>query len=125
MKEIRKNPFKLDDILVCCWGYGQTNVDFYKVVKKSKRCIWLQKIEHYGTTEGGKKHKYTYKDGEGYCMPNINKHAKMTDNYGEEIGPLKKLVQFHNRDGLPYVKIESYSLAYLWDGKPVRESWYY
>lgn len=31
-------------ILVSTWGYDQTNVDFYKVVRESESFVWLQKI---------------------------------------------------------------------------------
>lgn len=31
-------------ILVSTWGYDQTNVDFFKVVRETPSSVWLQRI---------------------------------------------------------------------------------
>lgn len=38
------NPLKVGDILHTCWGYDQTNVEFYAVTKVSGRRVWLREI---------------------------------------------------------------------------------
>lgn len=32
------------EIYVCDWGYEQTNIDYYLVIKKTTKSVWLQKI---------------------------------------------------------------------------------
>lgn len=36
---------KVNDILVSKWGYEQTNVDFYKILKVTKATVIVQKLE--------------------------------------------------------------------------------
>jgi hypothetical protein len=46
-KEARKglaNPLKVGDLLSASWGYDQTNVDYYQVVKTTKRMVHLRKV---------------------------------------------------------------------------------
>lgn len=38
------NPLKVGDLLSASWGYEQTNVDYYQVVKTTKRMVWLRKV---------------------------------------------------------------------------------
>ena len=48
------NPLKVGDLLYSSWGYDQTNVDYYQVVKATKRAVWLRKVasEQVEGTEG-------------------------------------------------------------------------
>lgn len=39
-----KNPLKVGDILSSSWGYDQTNVEFYQVVKASGASVWVAQI---------------------------------------------------------------------------------
>ncbi len=39
-----KHTLKVGDILYSSWGYGQTNVDFYQVVKTSAKSVWFKAI---------------------------------------------------------------------------------
>jgi|TARA_R110000824_G_scaffold32908_3_gene106104 hypothetical protein len=38
------NPFEVGSVLYNSWGYDQTNVDWYEVVRVSKRSIWVTGI---------------------------------------------------------------------------------
>ena len=38
----------MGDIMYSSWGYDQTNVDFYKVVRVTKASAWLQPIGSKG-----------------------------------------------------------------------------
>jgi len=38
------NPHKTGDILHTCWGYEQTNIEFYQVVKVNKKSLKLRQI---------------------------------------------------------------------------------
>lgn len=39
------NDFRVNDVLYCAWGYDQTNVDFYQVVKSTAKTVWLRAID--------------------------------------------------------------------------------
>lgn len=45
-EELKKmvHPFEVGDILYDSWGYEQTNIDFYQVVKTSDKSVWLKRI---------------------------------------------------------------------------------
>jgi hypothetical protein len=38
------NPLQVGNILHTCWGYDQTNVDFFVVTKVSGKMVWVAKI---------------------------------------------------------------------------------
>ena len=95
---------KINDILSCSWGSEQTNVDFYQVVKATEKTVTIREIE------SGNHAAWT-----GEATPMLNKFI------GE---PMKRKVisipEYHDE----FVKIESYSRARKWDGKPVKYSTY-
>lgn len=39
------NPYIVGDLLYDSWGYGQTNVDFYQVVRVSDKSVWIRSIK--------------------------------------------------------------------------------
>ena len=88
----------IGDIFYSSWGYDQTNVDFYQVVKVTPAMIALRQIDKRVTRGLGHPQEYV--------MPTPNKF----------VGPvLNKKVQAHN--GVPLVRLNSYSNAYKWDGR--------
>lgn len=101
---------KVGDILVSSWGYGQTNVDFYKVTKLSPsgKSITIQSIKSVTTETGFMS---------GNSVPAVP--HEVSDYKGE---PMTKRVNLTN-DGYS-VSIASYASACLWDGKPRYTSWY-
>lgn len=42
-----KNNFKVSDILISKWGYGQVNNNFYLVVKVSGSYVWVVEVKPY------------------------------------------------------------------------------
>ncbi|MDG2979042.1 hypothetical protein KNP65_03700 [Latilactobacillus curvatus] len=40
-----KRKYELGTILVDVWGYEQTNIDFYQVVRATESSCWLRQIE--------------------------------------------------------------------------------
>jgi hypothetical protein len=94
------------DILVCKWGYDQTNVDFYIVTKKTRLGISFIPmsniiVEFEKLGYGGK------------VMPGEPKFSAK---------PINRKV--YNTSGELFVKIESYSYARKWNGKPQTFSTY-
>jgi hypothetical protein len=95
---------KVGDILVSAWGYGQTNICFYQVVKvtpASVRLVKMQNIKTYDKSCGMS----------GTCIPDRN-----TDRFGS---PFTRRVKVCNiGDSAYHVAICSYERAFPWDGKP-------
>lgn len=92
---------KVGDILVSSWGYEQTNIDFYEVVKVTPKGVGIVKIEKktIGPTDG----------------PSI----KVVPVPGTGKGG-KVLTKRPRPNG--YVSITSYSSAQKWDGQPEHET---
>ena len=42
---IYKERLAVGEILSTCWGYEQTNCDFFQIVKMTDKSIWLREIE--------------------------------------------------------------------------------
>ena len=94
-----ENPLKVGDILYGSWGYEQTNVDFYEVVKVSGRKITLALLAQKCKEDGWLR---------GHCVP-------VPGNY---IGlPFTRLAQSYDGKSA-YVRIHDSSSASLWDGRP-------
>ena len=46
------HTLKVGDIIVNSWGYDQTNIDFYAVVKTSEHFVWLHPVAAEGRETG-------------------------------------------------------------------------
>jgi len=96
---------KVGDIFVSSWGYEQTNVDFYQVIKKSGSSITVREIDSRMADRS------SGNGMAGYCLP-------IKDSFLEKAEPMKKILSGSG------FKVSSYSSAYLWDGKEKYVSWY-
>ena len=106
-----EHPLKTGDILYTVWGYEQTNACFYEVVKTTRKSVHL--IELKTQT------KETFFDKDGVQCSTMSGHA--TPIRGEYSGESfqKRVVD----EGLCKIN-ESIGYASIWDGEPVRCSWY-
>ena len=96
---------KVNDIIYTSGGYEQTNVNFYKVLRRTKASIELMPI---GKSETGK----TECNGHWVeVVPNANVSSN-------------RLFMRRYKDGDTYVKIHNQygGVGYLWDGKPQLET---
>lgn len=102
---------KLNDILVCSWGYDQTNVDFYKVISitPSGKSVTIQRINSSVTEDGF------------MCGKSVPAVPHTVSKYNGE--PMTKRVKLCAHYGYS-VSISSYSTAFPYDGTPERCSWY-
>lgn len=93
-----QHGMKDGDILYSSWGYDQTQVSWYEVVRTSGKSVALREIaEKVVRSERGAE----------YVVPVP----------GHFVGaPFAKIPQ--SRSGSMYVKISNSQTAYLWDGKP-------
>lgn len=89
------------DIFVSSWGYDQTNVDYYQVVKRTAKTVTVKELE-----------KVVVSGGRGpteRVMP-------VKDRFNPRGKTLRKKLKDYS--GVPYLDLSSYASAYLWDGKP-------
>ena len=106
MMEERKNyqhGLEVGSILYSSWGYDQTNIDFYEVTQLLKSMVVIREIATK-VTPGGR--------GSDNVMPIP----------GRFVGkPMRKKPSAGYR-GQAYIKLNSYSGAQLWDGKPKHQT---
>lgn len=93
---------KAGDILTSSWGWEQTNVSFYKVLKRTPKQVQLQEI-------GAKKTESDTLAMQGTSVP---------DESVKRSGTFRKKVSTSYTGDEEMVGIESYELAKLWDGTP-------
>ena len=103
---------KVGDIYYASWGYDQTNIDFFQVVKVEGRSAWLRAIgDHVSIDDPGH-----YSHGmANHVMPSPNNFI------GDKIE--RHLIQF-NQNGKPYFAWASYARLNKFEGKPKYQSWY-
>jgi hypothetical protein len=92
------NP-KAGDVWTCSWGYDQTNVDFFVVVKATDKSVWLQ--------ECGK----TY-DDKGKTVPAV----------ANPKGPAQRRKLAKGWDGGHRARLSSFQWARPWSGRPLYET---
>lgn len=107
-----KNPYKVGHIFYDSWGYEQTNIDFYQVVKVLPKSVIIREIAS----------KITDREAgfdSGYKVP-------VKDNFiGEEE---RKNVQFYiQNDGSPefYIKSRHGWISDYEDGREILSTWYH
>lgn len=104
LKKVGGLPITKGDYLVSTWGYDQTNVDFFYVVKIAGSFVYIVPASQQVVELG---------DMQGKVIP---KEAKLTAT------PIRRKIKKYT--GGEYVKIDSISYAKKWDGKPVYYSSY-
>jgi hypothetical protein len=100
-----KSPAKIGDILTSSWGYDQTNIDFYQVIKTTDKSVVIREIYK----------KLIENDGYGSDMVMPSKDSFKGDEMTKLVKPSYNGIGY-------YVNINSYAFADVWDGKPERET---
>jgi hypothetical protein len=96
--------YKEGDILNTDWGWEQTNVEFYQVVKATEKSVWLREIDNKAT--------YSSKTMSGDKTPIPGKFVNATI--------LKRKMPYKGES----IKIQSFIPAFRWKGLPVHYSSY-
>ncbi|WP_346924434.1 hypothetical protein [Rothia sp. (in: high G+C Gram-positive bacteria)] len=97
---------KPGDIFYTSWGYEQTNVEFYQVVRATSKTVWLAEI-------ASEKESYGF----------------MSEEVRPKLGIFKgdifrrRLAAWANPDE-PQVRIDDCANGYLWTGQSMRASHY-
>ena len=121
---------EIGHILVNSWGYDQTNIDYYKVIRKTAAMVELRAI--------GQKYVESASDMSEYVMPDPDnelfendymkrseaeaKGYEILDNHwceGEYVRAKFPAISKHKAqfmNGKLYVRMNSYSSASSWDG---------
>lgn len=88
------NDVAVGDIFQCSWGYDQTNIDYYEVVKLvGAKMIEVREISRQSVADG---------DMQGECVPNP----------GRFIGPVMcKVVSVYCEGAAPSFRVASYASA--------------
>lgn len=103
MKTIKKG-----DILASQWGYEQTNVCFYEVVKATKCFVTVREVSSLCKQTGWAQELKTP------CRASY---------IGEPVR--RKVKDFSIAKDRPFIEVTDYENAYLWDGRPMEETSYY
>ena len=114
---ITKVAPKVGDIFYTSWGYDQTNVEFLKVVRTTASSVWVQETGQIRET-------CDYGNGD-YWKTVSNGQPLIRELRNRETGEIDKVpapISVHrikyDREGKPCIRINSYSIAWFWDGKP-------
>lgn len=91
------NSIKVGDVFVGTYGYDQTNVEFYQVVKLSgKSSVTVREVDQK-------------KDSSGGVVPKINSFASGSEEY-------RKMISYVT--GKPSIRFPNFT-ASLWDGRSI------
>ena len=99
--EFVNTGLQVGDIYASSWGYDQTNVNFYQVLKVTPKTVTVQEI--YGET-----HEVSNRFC-GTVMP-------VKDSFVTYSKPMRRTVRVWN--GVAGISIDSSENAYNWNGKP-------
>lgn len=111
MSEVKK--FEVGDYAYYVWGYGQTNVDFFKVVKRNEKSVWFEAVKAKKVYEG---------DMHGYAVPSdepefvVDGVEKVNGEWQNKFVQPKarRLIQVH-QNGEEWAK-EKFGHVYPWQG---------
>jgi hypothetical protein len=123
--EVEISKPKVGDILYSSWGYDQTNIEFFKVVKVSEFSVWIQEIGKKVVEVTGWAHQNVVPvDSAEYQVRNWDNEKDDWDNVNTFITkthPIqrKKIQTYGGGYG---VSLNSFSSAWVWDGKPKGQS---
>jgi hypothetical protein len=97
---------KVNDILVYLWGYGQTNVDFFIVTKRTQKTAILQPIDSKSVKNYWPKYasRLVVADPEKVIEKQFRKRVHKNNNNEEII-------------------FMDHGIASKWNGKQIEETW--
>lgn len=119
--------FEIGGFAVYQWGYGQTNVDFFQVVRKSDKSIWLQPVRQVFVKSG-------YDSLSEYVAPVPEKLERdeyvQTDTGWERQSVVakilrKKLIVWPSENGVDELASGDHGLIYPYDNKPILQTHYH
>ena len=119
IEKVKVTP-KIGYILYSSWGYDQTNIDFYKVVKVSEFSVWIQKLNSAITEVTGWAHQNVVATDSSTYEVRISDYDEPAV-YETRTYPVRRHKIQSYSDGYG-VSLNSFASAFLWDGKPKGQS---
>ena len=104
-KKQKINELNPGDILVSSWGYEQTNIDFFQVIKSTEKMATVQQIRGRIISQNG----------------NMTGTVEPVKNAFEGTPFRRKIKRFSDE---LFISITSFSSASFWGGKPEHYSSY-
>jgi hypothetical protein len=102
------SAFEVGQFGVSQWGYDQTNTDFYQVVKKSEKSVWLKPVQVFAVESTGPMSETVIPGVEDHSWKN-KVICKRIQKYGDDESSGGWYGSEH---------------VVPWDGKPKHSSWY-
>ncbi len=119
----KPHTLKVGDIITNSWGYDQTNVDMYQIVKTTKNYVWLQPIASEEVPSEG------FAPMSAHVRPALPVRQILTRevrDYNDTTGHLMKTIpvepKMHKAEG-DSVCFE-FGCGNKWDGRSLYCSWY-
>lgn len=118
---IEKVVPKVGDIFYTSWGYDQTNVEFYKVVRVSKSSVWVQQTgQTREYSEWGQGDYWTTQSTGEIASREV--YNRETGEYEVKTPPITcHRIQYASQ-GKPAIRINSVVTGWFWDGEPKQAS---
>jgi len=115
------NGINIGDIFVHSWGYDQTNIDFYQVVRKTLNSVIVSPIASnpVSNSEGVMSNRVMPIKDEF-----VIKHTALNDKQINTDG-IKQIRKVVKEQGSTYYLPTRFGWCSLWDGKPQYQSWYH
>lgn len=114
---------KVGDVFTCSWGYDQTNVDFYRVIKTTASGVWVQQWQAAHVDTEGPHDRLTVGGAPKTEVDwsEVDQDADYWDQ--QEQKKLREVEpEFHKTvagyQGRVAFTVNSFSVATLWDGAP-------
>jgi hypothetical protein len=113
--EPKKREVYVGDIFYTSWGYDQTNVEFYKVVRATKSSVWVQQT-------GQTREDATYGGGDYWTTKSTNEvvgraiYNRETGDYDIKFPPVT-MHRIQYGYGSPAIRINSVVTGWFWDGE--------
>lgn len=100
------NKIEVGTIFYSSWGYDQTNIDYFQVVKVTPKGVYIREIKDKRTYEG---------DMHGTSVPVKDDFQDWSLLHKENKPVFRRLV---DNSSEPAINIKGYNSAWLWDGQP-------
>jgi hypothetical protein len=104
-------------ILYSSWGYEQTNIDYYKVVRVSEKgTVWIQELA---------KDKIEMTGWASFNVVPVDSPMQFPDDWDEIGNRTYKDAPVSRHKWQSYgVRLNSFASAWVWDGKPKNQTEY-
>lgn len=125
----KAHDLTVGEIIYNSWGYDQTNIDWYVIVKRTDHFVWLQPIAGHSIPSDGVAPMAGYTEPELPVRQILTREVRDYGEYDEAIGhrpvTLKTVpVEPTMRKAEGKSVLFKHGCGCVWDGKPKYESWY-